>query len=187
MSADSQAPARLASEDVIINAPMSYAGSAQRIFRLRRRAPDGWQLVAVTVLAILLVLLAWALVTVWYVLWGLWLVPYRLLRRGARKRKGEALRHRELLGTIQGSAAGSAQAIVTAAAAPVALPTNGARSSAAERIADADREIAIDELRDHMIAGRLTADEFEQRLGLAQTATTRAQIDAARADLPLNG
>jgi hypothetical protein len=34
--------------------------------------------------------------------------------RGARKRKVEALRHRELMGTIQGSAAASAAAIVTA-------------------------------------------------------------------------
>src|SRR5690349_4284649 len=96
-----QAPTRLASEDVIINAPLSYAGSAQRIWRMRRRAVEGWQAVAVTPLAIVLILLAWAFVTSWYLVWGLWLVPYRLLRRGARKRKAEALRHRELLGTIQ--------------------------------------------------------------------------------------
>ena len=36
----------------------------------------------------------------WYLLFGLFLVPYRLLRRGARKRKSEALRHREMLGAI---------------------------------------------------------------------------------------
>ena len=110
MSASPQPPARLASEDVIINAPMSYAGSAQRIFRLRRRAHSGGANVAVTVLAIVLVLLAWVIVTAWYLLWGIWLIPYRILRRGARKRKAETLRHRELMGTIQGSAAGSAAA-----------------------------------------------------------------------------
>src|ERR1700733_4224457 len=91
-----QPPARLASEDVIINAPMSFAGSAQRIFRLRRRAPGGGPKAAVTVLAIVLVLLAWAVVTAWYLTWGIWLIPYRFLRRGARKRKAEALRHREM-------------------------------------------------------------------------------------------
>ena len=49
-------PARLASEDVIINAPMSYTGSAQRIFRLRRRAASGGSMAAITALAILLIL-----------------------------------------------------------------------------------------------------------------------------------
>lgn len=118
MSIQPQNPTRLASEDVIVNAPMSYAGSAQRIMRLRRRAPEGWQNVALTVLAVLLVLVAWALVTSWYLVWGLWLVPYRLLRRGSRKRKAEAMRHRELMGTIQGAAAASASAMVTATAVP---------------------------------------------------------------------
>ncbi|MGO9901383.1 MAG: hypothetical protein ACLP0J_17255 [Solirubrobacteraceae bacterium] len=133
-----QPPTRLASEDVIINAPMSYAGSAQRIMRLRRRADAGGALVAITVLAVVLVVVAWAFVTAWYLTWGLLLVPYRLLRRGARKRKAEAMRHRELLGTIQGSAAASATAIVAATVSPqvsaplVHLPT--------ERIGDADRE-----------------------------------------------
>src|SRR4051794_24160681 len=111
-------PTRLASEDVIINAPLSYAGSAQRIFRIRRRAHGDWQLVVITLLSVMLVLLAWAFITGWYLVWGLLLVPYRLLRRGARKRKSEAMQHRELMGTIQGSAAASAQTIVTAAAAP---------------------------------------------------------------------
>jgi hypothetical protein len=122
VSTSPQPPARLASEDVIINAPMSYAGSSQRIMRLRRRAPEGWQNVALTVLAVLLVLVAWALVTSWYVFWGIWLVPYRLLRRGSRKRKADAMRHRELMGTIQGAAAASASAMVTATAVPAGPP-----------------------------------------------------------------
>lgn len=75
MSPQPQAPARLASEDVIISAPLSYAGSSQRIMRIRRGAPGGWQLAAVTLLAILFVVVAWVFVTVWYLLWGLWLVP----------------------------------------------------------------------------------------------------------------
>ena len=44
MTTSSSAPIRLASEDVIINAPMSYAGSAQRIMRIRRRAEGGRRL-----------------------------------------------------------------------------------------------------------------------------------------------
>jgi Domain of unknown function (DUF1707) len=180
MSSQSQPPIRLASEDVIINAPMSYAGSAQRIMRIRRSAHVGWAIFAIT--AVLLVLVAWTFVTFWYLTWGLLLVPYRLLRRGARKRKAEAMRHRELMGTIQGSAAASAAAIVAATAVPrVSTPM---AYSPSERIADADREHAIEELREHMLAGRLTAEEFEERLGSAHAARTRADLDTARIDLP---
>jgi hypothetical protein len=186
MGTQPQWPAHLASEDVIINAPMSYAGSAQRIMRIRRSAPGGWKLAALTLLAIVLVVFAWVLVSAWYLTWGLLLVPYRLLRRGARKRKAEAMRHRELMGTIQGSAAASAEAIVAATAgpqvsAPIDTPT---AHSPGERIADTDRERAIEELRSHMLAGRLTTDEFEQRLDLAQAARTWSDIDAVKIDLP---
>ena len=120
MSIQPQNPTRLASEDIIINAPLSYAGSAQRIMRIRRRTDVGWQKVVLTVAAIVAVLVAWTFITGWYVLWGLWLVPYRLLRRGSRKRKAEAMRHRELMGTIQGSAAASSAAFVAATAIPAA-------------------------------------------------------------------
>jgi hypothetical protein len=127
MSIQPAGPARLASEDVIINAPMSYAGSAQRIMRLRRRAGGGSQLAVITAVAILFVVIAWALVTAWYLTWGLLLIPYRLLRRGARKRKAEAIRHRELLGTIQGSAAPSSPP----RPAPTGRPVRSARRASA--------------------------------------------------------
>jgi hypothetical protein len=184
MSTSPGPPVRLASEDVIINAPMSYAGSAQRILRLRRLAGGGGQLAAITVLAILLILMVWSFVTIWYLLWGLWLVPYRLLRRGARKRKAEAFRHRELMGTIQGSAAASAAAIVAARAGAQAAVMTPPAYSPRELVADVDREGMIDELRGHLLAGRLTAGEFEQRVALAHGARTRADLDAAGTDLP---
>jgi hypothetical protein len=186
MSTQPQGPARLASEDVIVNAPLSFAGSAQRIMRIRRGALGGWQLALVTLLAILLVVAAWVFVAAWYLTWGLWLVPYRLLRRGARKRKAEAMRHRELLGTIQGSAAGSASTLVGAmAVSQVSAPaTTPKLDSSQERVGDVDRDGAIEELRKHMLAGRLTTDEFEQRLGSAQVARTRADIDGITIDLP---
>jgi hypothetical protein len=179
MSASPRPPVRLASEDVIINAPMSYAGSAQRIMRIRRSARDERHLATLTALAVLLVVMAWIFVTAWYLVWGLLLVPYRLLRRGARKRKAEALRHREMMGAIQGSAIASANAIVSSRieTPPVYSPT--------ELLADSDRESAIQELRGHLLDGRLTNEEFERRLALAQTARTRAELDGARSDLPV--
>jgi hypothetical protein len=183
MSTSSTAPARLASEDVIINAPMSYVGSAQRIMRLRRRAEGGSKLAAITVVAILLILVAWAFVTAWYLIWGLWLVPYRLLRRGARKRKAEAIRHRELMGTIQGSAAASAAAIVASTAVSQVSALMPTVYSPRELVGDADREQRIEELRGHMLAGRVTAEEFEQRVDAAHRARTRQDLDATGIDL----
>lgn len=180
MSTSANQPVRLASEDVIISAPMSYAGSAQRIIRLRRRAQSGGSLVALTTAAVVLIVSAWLMVTVWYLVWGIWLVPYRLVRRSARKRKVEALRHRELLGTIQGSAAASAATIVTAKAAELILPVHPSD----ELVADADRDLTVDELSGHLMAGRLTADEFEERVTAAQKARTRAALDAATIHLP---
>ena len=89
------------------------------------------------------------------------------------------LRHRQLLGTIQGSAAGSASVIVTSQA---QVPTV---YSPSELVADSDREGAITELRTHLLEGRLSTDDFERRLALAHTARTRAELDGARSDLPL--
>ncbi len=54
------------------------------------------------------------------------------------------------------------------------------------RVADADREQAIEELREHALAGRLTAEELEERIGEAYRATTRADLDRLKADLPVS-
>jgi hypothetical protein len=54
------------------------------------------------------------------------------------------------------------------------------------RVADAEREQLIEELREHAGAGRLTSEELEQRIGDAYTASTRADLDALRADLPVS-
>jgi hypothetical protein len=180
----SEPPTRLASEDVIINAPMSYAGSAQRIMRLRRRAHSTGPKIAITVLAILLVLLAWALVTFWYVFWGIWLIPYRILRRGARKRKAEALRHRELLGTVQGSAAASAAAIVTATTTGAVAMTIATVEQPHVRVDDEERERAATALHAHYTAGRLTHEELDERVSQAYTARTRGDLANLLVDLP---
>jgi Domain of unknown function (DUF1707) len=53
------------------------------------------------------------------------------------------------------------------------------------RVADADRERLAGELREHMLAGRLTSEELEERLERTYAATTRGELDAIRADLPM--
>jgi hypothetical protein len=98
------APARasqLQSEKVVIAAPLSFAGSAARIWKLVRLSDDTWMRLVLGVAAVFLIALAWCFVLGWYLVWGIFLVPYRLIRRGSRKRKREALQHREMMAAIQ--------------------------------------------------------------------------------------
>jgi hypothetical protein len=93
--------AKLESEKVVVSAPLSYAGSAARIWKLTGVTANAGGRVALGIAAIVLILGAWSFVTAWYLTWGLLLIPYRFIRRGSRKRKREALQHREMLAAIQ--------------------------------------------------------------------------------------
>ena len=52
------------------------------------------------------------------------------------------------------------------------------------RIADADREAAAAFVREHYAQGRLTLEEFNQRLDAVFAATTQRQLSALTRDLP---
>jgi hypothetical protein len=52
------------------------------------------------------------------------------------------------------------------------------------RIADADREAAAARLREHYAQGRLTLEEFHQRLDAVFAATTQSQLSVLTRDLP---
>jgi len=52
------------------------------------------------------------------------------------------------------------------------------------RAADADRERAAALLREHHAAGRLTAEEFHDRMERAMDAKTMGELDELMADLP---
>jgi hypothetical protein len=54
------------------------------------------------------------------------------------------------------------------------------------RVSDADRDRALAELSEHFQAGRLTAEEFEERSGLALRAKTGNDLRALLADLPVS-
>jgi hypothetical protein len=83
----------------VVAAPMSFAGSLGRIGNMARNSNStGWVRGAVVwPLAVILIMFAWMVITCWYLFFGLWLVPYRLVRRGSRKRKVAGRRHAELL------------------------------------------------------------------------------------------
>jgi Flp pilus assembly protein TadB len=52
------------------------------------------------------------------------------------------------------------------------------------RASDADRDQAAAALREHLVAGRLTSDEFDERLDKAYAARTLGELDDLMADLP---
>lgn len=95
---------KLASEKVVISAPFSFAGSAQRIWKITD-VNNLFLKFILALIAIGLIMFAWVFVAGWYfviyVLFGILFIPWRLLRRGSRKRKQERLRHREVLDAIE--------------------------------------------------------------------------------------
>ena len=67
---------------------------------------------------------------------------------------------------------------------PPTPAAGGGAGGLSERVADADRDRTVTLLREHVVEGRLTLDEFSQRMGAALEARTRGDLDAVMADLP---
>jgi hypothetical protein len=63
-------------------------------------------------------------------------------------------------------------------------PFDRYRRDAGVRASDAEREAAADALRRHHSDGRLTDDEFEQRVGHCYQARTVGELDRLLLDLP---
>jgi len=86
----------------VVSAPMSFNGSYLRTANALWHGQPSWFQLAFGWWMILLVLSFWwtAIVT-WYVVFGILLIPYRLIRRGGRKRRIEQKRHEELLEALR--------------------------------------------------------------------------------------
>ena len=90
---------RLPSEQVIMESPLSFEGSAKRIIPAvyggmpKRR----WAVPVAPVVVVLVISVTWIGVMLWYVVWGVILIPFRLFRRLQLKQEVDELRHRELL------------------------------------------------------------------------------------------
>jgi len=92
---------KLASESAVIAAPMSFAGSTARVRNVVERIHGNMSLKISAVTGLVLVLLLWwATIACWYLIFGILLVPYRLFRRGQRKRDVAMLRHREMMAAM---------------------------------------------------------------------------------------
>ena len=53
-----------------------------------------------------------------------------------------------------------------------------------ERASDSDREQAVAWLQDHLLAGRLTLEEFSERVDQAYAAVGHADLERVRTGLP---
>lgn len=96
---------RLASEQVIMESPLSFTGSAKRIipavYKKMPRRP--WAVPVAPVMVVLLISVVWVGVFFWYLVWGVFLIPFRLFRRLQLKSEVDELRHREMLDAIRES------------------------------------------------------------------------------------
>jgi Flp pilus assembly protein TadB len=98
---------KLASEKVIITAPTSFSGSAARIWKITESDNDLLKWLLLVPIALGLIFMAWSLVAIWYFiifgLFGIFVIPFRLLTRSGRNRKRNSLQHRELLEAVRNS------------------------------------------------------------------------------------
>jgi hypothetical protein len=86
----------------VVSAPMSFAGSLARTQNWLWHDKEIWFKAAVGWWAVALVVMAWwTMILMWYLVFGLFLVPYRLIRRGSRKQKVQARQHQEILEALK--------------------------------------------------------------------------------------
>jgi Flp pilus assembly protein TadB len=96
---------KLASEKVVISAPTSFSGSAARIWKMTDSDNVWLKWLLLVPIALGLIFMAWSFVVIWYVvifgLFGIFVIPFRLLTRSGRNRKRTALQHREVLEAVK--------------------------------------------------------------------------------------
>ena len=67
------------------------------------------------------------------------------------------------------------------------MSDNAAMDKPPVRASDAERDMLVSQLRQDMVEGRLTVDEFTDRIELAYGSQTRGELEALRHDLPAAG
>ena len=96
---------KLASEKIVVSAPTSFSGSAARIWKMTDSDNATLKWFLLVPVALCLIFMAWSLVAIWYVivfgLFGIFVIPFRLLTRSGRNRKRNSLQHRELLEAVR--------------------------------------------------------------------------------------
>ncbi|NCC85877.1 MAG: hypothetical protein EOM03_17425 [Clostridia bacterium] len=88
-----------------MSAPTSFSGSAARIWKMTNSDNAWLKWFLLVPVALILIFMAWSFVAIWYFiifgLFGIFVIPFRLLTRSGRNRKRSALQHREVLEAVQ--------------------------------------------------------------------------------------
>lgn len=96
---------QLKSEKIVVSAPTSFSGSAARIWKITDSDNATLKWLLLVPIALCLIFMAWSFVAIWYFiifgLFGIFVIPFRLLTRSGRNRKRNALQHRELLEAVR--------------------------------------------------------------------------------------
>jgi hypothetical protein len=86
----------------VVSAPMSFAGSLGRTQNWLWHDKEVWFKAAIGWWAVpMVVMMWWMIILCWYMVWGIFLIPYRMIRRGSRKRKVQDRQHKEMLEAIR--------------------------------------------------------------------------------------
>lgn len=96
---------KLASEKIVVSAPTSFSGSVARIWKMTDSDNATLKWLLLVPIALCLIFMAWSFVAIWYFiifgLFGIFVIPFRLLTRSGRNRKRNSLQHRELLEAVR--------------------------------------------------------------------------------------
>ena len=91
----------LASEELIVEAPMSFTGSAKRIWKITATDNVLLKWLFLVWWALTFIALAWLIIFFWYLIFGIFLIPYRMIRRSQRNNRREKLRHEEVIAALK--------------------------------------------------------------------------------------
>ena len=81
---------------------MSFAGAWGRTLNTFWHDRDSsYKLWAGWLLVFLVLTMWWSAIFAWYLFFGIFLIPYRMIRRGSRKRKVQNRQHGELLEALR--------------------------------------------------------------------------------------
>ena len=97
---------QLASSRVVVSAPMSFAGAYGRTMNWFWRGRPTWVKAAIAWWTIPLILtIWWGTIVGWYlvifVVFGIFVIPWRLFRRSSRKQKQQQMQHQEMLDALR--------------------------------------------------------------------------------------
>lgn len=89
---------KLESETIIVEAPFSFTGATKRIWRVVEKTEDPKvRAFVVAPLVVIVLMFVYAGILSWYAMFGLLLLPFRLIRRSQRNKKLQKAQHKEML------------------------------------------------------------------------------------------